>query len=775
MSQQSGNYTKDFKKAEQFVRKMMVDGLLKYLDTDVFEGNTANSYVEAYTQVTRIADDGDEGSLHFFNFYKKEIERFISKEKTKLENLDGEKLVDDFLKSVKKINTLVYWMSRIFTYLDRFFTRSKSLGTLCFNAMRIFKEKLFNIVKGKLFQQVNVMIKDDRNGKTESREKIKKIMKIIDDCDMPNPNIVKENINYVWAEKEPEQNQEHPTRNEHVYANEWYDKFFRDETTNFIKAKAQKDLIHMSAPEYINSSLQYLQEEDERKRLYINREFHAKIDAINTQFMVVNNAKQLADKETGFAKLFEDKRTDILKNGYILLHRDATDTSVSNISEYFNPYIRQRGKKLSENQEIYRDPIKLVPELIKLKKEMDELVINCFDNSRLFQDSKNKAFAHFMGKDIYAKQLSNYTDYCMKQLFKGKSDAQVESELDEIIGLFKCLNTKLTFFEQANIKLSDRLIKKRSLNQKYEEYLISKLKQESGQSNVNKMTSMIQDIEISKALNDEYKKQSKQGMPGGFPFACTVINSNAWEISQKTYATMKLPLYLKKCYEDFEAFYMKKHSSSYKLTWCLGLSELNVQLIYTQKRYLCVSPLPQVLCLLILEKRGKVSIETLASLLECSVDIILHDVPGLVYNKSFNPTGDANKGIILGNWDAKSKEFTAKTEIEINKNFTAPKVKISTAPMVVKKTEEEKKNIELEEAQVIRKQKENQLKASVTRIMKSRINVKTTHIWLINETARQIDSFNAQPQEIKEAIEKLIEQNIIKRSNQDRSCYEYVA
>ena len=40
--------------------------------------------------------------------------------------------------------------------------------------------------------------------------------------------------------------------------------------------------------------------------------------------------------------------------------------------------------------------------------------------------------------------------------------------------------------------------------------------------------------------------------------------------------------------------------------------------------------------------------------------------------------------------------------------------------------------------------------------MKTRIGQKINHIWLIEETAKQIDLFNAQPHQIKENIEKLI-------------------
>ena len=56
--------------------------------------------------------------------------------------------------------------------------------------------------------------------------------------------------------------------------------------------------------------------------------------------------------------------------------------------------------------------------------------------------------------------------------------------------------------------------------------------------------------------------------------------------------------------------------------------------------------------------------------------------------------------------------------------------------------------------------------------MKSRIGIETTHLWLANETAKQIDLFNAQPEDIKLNIEKLIGRFIIKRSDKNRACYE---
>lgn len=65
--------------------------------------------------------------------------------------------------------------------------------------------------------------------------------------------------------------------------------------------------------------------------------------------------------------------------------------------------------------------------------------------------------------------------------------------------------------------------------------------------------------------------------------------------------------------------------------------------------------------------------------------------------------------------------------------------------------------------------------STVTRIMKGRIGQKTPHTTLISEVSKQIELFQAQPPQIKERIEALIEKQIIKRDEKDRNCYDYVA
>ena len=361
----------------------------------------------------------------------------------------------------------------------------------------------------------------------------------------------------------------------------------------------------------------------------------------------------------------------------------------------------------------------------------------------------------------------------MKNGFKGKSSEEVENILDDIIQLYKCLESKLEFQNETDNQMSNRLIRNSSLSINYEKSLISKLKQESGLIFVSKKAKMMEDLEQNQKIIDEYKQTINKGKPSNIKFNVKVISQGAWDINNSYYEKIKIPEFLDNCIEDFKEFYLQKNKER-NLIWCLHLSKLDIQYLCFPKKNISVSTLPQLLTLLLLEKHKKLTIQKISEYLECKVSIILKDIPGLIFNPSFNPKGEKDKGLIIGNFNTETKEFTSNDEIEFNHKFFFEKQKFITLPLIKAKTSEQLKEEEENEKIFIKKNEEYIIQATLARIMKSRIGQITTHAWLINEVSKQIDLFRAQPQQIKENIEKLIEKNFIKRGK-DLSCYEYIA
>ena len=176
------------------------------------------------------------------------------------------------------------------------------------------------------------------------------------------------------------------------------------------------------------------------------------------------------------------------------------------------------------------------------------------------------------------------------------------------------------------------------------------------------MSLMLNDLEINKSEIEEYKNTVNKGIPNGIKLNVRVLSSGSWNLDQLYLQQLEIPKFLKLCIDDFQNYYINKYPDK-KLIWCLDLSKLDIQYLYLKEQNRSISTLIQFLTLLNLEKYEKLNIEKISELLGCNVKIIINDLSGLIFNPSFNPKGEIDKGIISVNIDPEKKEFKNTTEI----------------------------------------------------------------------------------------------------------------
>ena len=654
-------------------------------------------------------------------------------------------------------------MKEIFYSLDPYIP-AKHKCTLSQSAINLYKDYIFKPLENEIYVEVNKLIKEDRKCTLGSRSKIKKILKIISDLDLSDPKLVKNNGIISWIQEKGQDE-----RNETKYQDKWFDNYFKIETIKFAKDKEEADFCSMSASEYIIAQLKYLDEEFIRQNEYINQKYHYKINEINYKYLIEEVAKDLAEMDNGINSMFTEKRKEDLKKTFQLFKLNTKSLNV--LIDEFARYIKQRGRQIIENAEIVKDPKKFIPKMIKLKKEMNDLVSECFENHNLFRDSIQNSFSYILKRDLYARKLSEYIDFYMRSGFNGKTEEQINNILDTIIDLFKCINNKLAFHINFKQRMSDRLIKEESLSINYEKAFISMLQKELGFPYVSDFTEMVKDLEKNEKYIDSYKKSASKGNPNGIKFNVKVVSTGPWTLNMKDFQNMTLPKYLSSCIEDFESFYLN-NQSEHKLIWCLGLSRIEFQMLYLKNKNICISTLPQLLILLQLEKYESLTIGKISELIGCSVNTVLTHVHGLVFNTSYNPQLKPEGGIILGTFNAITQEFKDDDNIKINRNIIIENEKINTLSFPNKKKDSKDKELE----DITKKFQDNIIQATLTRIMKSRIGQNTTHDWLVYEVTKTIVLFRPLPLQIEESIEKLIEKNIIKKtnSNENSVCYEYI-
>ena len=120
---------------------------------------------------------------------------------------------------------------------------------------------------------------------------------------------------------------------------------------------------------------------------YIPSAYHQEIDAINSKFLIGDNAEELAKKNTGIPYMFKNKQFEELKKVFklFILYSDNLDEKNKESNDdkkekkdyffinkvlkvlfvNFENYIIERGNYISNNKEISKDPKLFIPELIK--------------------------------------------------------------------------------------------------------------------------------------------------------------------------------------------------------------------------------------------------------------------------------------------------------------------------------------------------------------------------------------------------------------------------
>ena len=516
--------------------------------------------------------------------------------------------------------------------------------------------------------------------------------------------------------------------------------------------------------------MKFLEEEHERQKELINEKFLEELNATIYKEIIGRNMVELVEMDSGVKNMLEGQKYDELKNLYELFK--YYKPSLEEISKIFILYIIKRGEELRKNKEISKIPQKFVPQLIYLHNEINNIVKDFFKNNIILQAAKITGFTQFMEKDYYSKQLAIYLDFYMRIGMKGKSEEEINLEFDNIIELFKHLDHKYIFKEECNRLLTYRLLKDASYSITSEKNFVKKLKQESMEL-VENMAPMLNDLERSIKKQQQYKESYSRGIIDGIEFNVKMFSYSCWNIDPIYLLDIKLPKIFSSCVKDFKYFF-SRNNNPIKFTWWFYFSKLKIQYLYLNKNYQSISTLPQVLILIELEKNKILSIKALAENLNVNTIIIKEAIDGLIYNKTFNPNHDSSKGVIISITPPSSGDFNDKDEFKINENFVYERLQFNTIPIPRKKTEEQIKKEEEFSAEQFKKYRDSIIQSNIGRIMKSRNGLVTTHNGLINETAKQIeDKFKVQQNIIKDNIDKLIKDEVIKKDEKNKGCYIY--
>lgn len=417
----------------------------------------------------------------------------------------------------------------------------------------------------------------------------------------------------------------------------------------------------------------------------------------------------------------------------------------------------------------------LVNSLLDLHTRSNLVVGSCFGGVHLFQLALKRAFEGFVNKDDrVAKQLAKFAG---DALAKGSKlcVTSLEGTLDGVVFLYGYIQEKDVFEHDYQLFLANRLLMGLCESEHAEKSMISRLKRQCGYSWTNKLEGMFKDVNLSKEMMSRFLKMHDAKISAAATAAATataataavgnndtaievnVCTTGCWPSAKMT--PYKMPEDIAKMADRFKRFYLAQNSG-HKLEWRMDMGQAEVVVDFSprMRRSLVVNT-PQMIILLAFNDQKIISCGQLLDITGFSIADITNPLLSLAHPKI---------SILLKRPNTKHLELSH--QFMINAKFVSQlrKVIVPLLRTSVRDPEDRKS------VAAIELQRRHMIDACVVRIMKARKKLRFNV--LVSEVVTQLQArFSPKPHDIKKRIEALVETEYLKRADEDRNVFEYLA
>lgn len=283
--------------------------------------------------------------------------------------------------------------------------------------------------------------------------------------------------------------------------------------------------------------------------------------------------------------------------------------------------------------------------------------------------------------------------------------------------------------------------------------MVSKLKARYGSQYSSKLEGMLNDMDTSNKMSDEYRAHLVR-VPQAVEFVPRVLTVGYWPTFPTHVFGATLPPEMVACTSAFAAYYAERGNSHRQLTWPLSAGKVAVLFANDKgvKFELTVIPLQAAVLMHFNGVAGTTpyaAVRDALGLKELVANRILHSL-ACTKTRVLTKTGAATK-VADGDAFGVAGAFTA----------TARKITVQPPPL------EEKASTDTTQ------DRSYVVDACLVRTMKARRNL--AHPDLVAEVLAQLHFFRPEPAMIKKRIEFLIEREYLERDPDNAAVYRYLA
>ncbi|XP_058083893.1 cullin-1-like [Magnolia sinica] len=724
-----------------------ISKVYKILDGEYENPFTPVEYSNLYTKVYDLCTQKAPFD-HTPQVYDKYKEAFVEYIKStvlpSLKEKHGMFMLRDLVRRWSDHKVLIKWLSRIFSYLERYYIPRHNKPEFYEAGVTCFRDLVHNELKGRVKDELLVLIDREREGEQIDRSLIKKVVDV-----------------FVEAGK---------GGNMELYEDD-LEAHMLDSSANYYAQQASEHINADSCPQYMLMVEKYFKREKDMASCCLPSSSEPKLLERVQDEMLFKYMNQLLEKEhTGLRALLRDDEVDHLSRVYRLFSK--IDEGLKLVSEMYKKHVTEEGlalvksaddaisEKAEKKDKVGSQDQFFVRNLIALHDRYMGYVKNNFMSHSLFHKALKEAFEVFCNKDAGSmtapELLSTFVDNILKKGGGGEklSDDAIDEMLDKVVGLLFYIHNKDLFAEFCRKKLVRRLLSDRSSSVDHERSLLTKLKQQWGGQFTSKMKGMVTDLTLARENQQNFESylQENPQENAGINLTVTVLTTGFWPSYKPS--DLNLPSEMIHGVEVFKKYFETK-TPKRKLMWISSMGTCILTGRFNRNPIDLVVTTYQAAILLLFNASEKLSYQEIMLQLNLTDD----DVTRLLHSLSCSKYKILNK-------EPNNKTLSKNDTFEFNSTFTDKMRRIKVPPPP---TDEKQKVME-----DVDKDRRYTIDAAVVRIMKTRKALNFQQ--LVIECVQQLSHmFKPDPKLIKKQIEDLIQRNFLERDQENGNMIKYIA
>ncbi|POS86595.1 hypothetical protein EPUL_004218 [Erysiphe pulchra] len=621
---------------------------------------------------------------------------------------------------------------------------------------------------------------------------------------------------------------DHEIADEKLYLTVFEIEFLKN-SRKFYQMECARLLRDSDASTWLRQTKRRLEEEEIRCQTTISMSTAPKITRIiEAEMISAHMSEFLAMEVSGVKAMIENHRIEDLSLLYHLLARvdaskkplmialqnrvvelgsdinrnclsaDSSNATVAQQDEGENLLVKKEKSNVSSKSSTAARQtiaaIRWVDEVLKLKDKFNLVWEDCLNKDLSLQTAITKSFSQFINLfPRCSEYLSLFIDDNLKRGIKGKTETEIDDLLDRAVTLLQYIHDKDMFERYYKKHLARRLLYKKSESGEVEKQMISKMKQEIGNSFTTKLEGMFRDMTMSDELTSQYRvyiqelgKSEKTKVELGI----NVLTTNYWPIesmgggsavrADRVRVPCIWPSEIALLQESFKRYYLKERNGR-QITWLGFLGSADIRCFFPKvpgkegslgrdRRHEITVPTYGMVVLLLFNNVADGESLSFEEIHE-NTNIPTSDLSRILFTLSVLP-----KCKVLNKFPANRDMPKAGDKFSFNSTFTSKSVKIK-APVVLGggvnsvEADDERKETESRNDE----HRGNIIDTVIVRIMKTRKQL--AHQELLSEVISQLSSrFRPDINLMKKRIESLIEREYLERvENTPVPTYLYLA